>query len=518
MAYTSLYRKYRPDTFDKMLGQKHIIKILANAVLGGKISHAYLFTGTRGTGKTSTAKNFARAINCLSPLADGSPCGECEVCHSLASANNMDILEMDAASNNSVDDIRDLIEKVKYVPASCKYKVYIIDEVHMLTMQAFNALLKTLEEPPAYTVFILATTEVHKLPQTILSRCMRFDFRLLSTAELAGYLSDIMDKEGREYQSEAVRAIAEAGDGSVRDMLSVADMCLSYTSEKLTYDDVLEVLGASSPKMIVELCSAIVDHDAKKALEVTDRILSLGKSVGLLAKDVAKMMRNMLYIINCSNANRFLSLPKDIYDSLYELSDKTDNDSLVRIIEIFVGIENLLRASSSPTVMLEMSVVKACDPTIDLDQDAVLRRLKDVEAKVRTIARHYGEIDESLKLDLGEVWGYLLNTVRASAKSQQAYACAATFASEDLTFADGVLTVNVDNEKNLPAIRQYLQLFENTIKKRYFEITSMKINYFNKEEALNKDIQTIQNLFDEEMVNITDSSGKNIKNNNQQGD
>ena len=339
MAYTSLYRKYRPDAFDKMLGQKHIIKTLSNAVLGGKISHAYLFTGTRGTGKTSTAKIFARAINCLSPLADGSPCGKCEVCKALASANNMDILEMDAASNNSVDDIRDLIEKVKYVPVSCKYKVYIIDEVHMLTMQAFNALLKTLEEPPSHTVFILATTEVHKLPQTILSRCMRFDFRLLSSSELSSYLEKILDAEGREYQKEAVRAIAEAGDGSVRDMLSVADMCLSYTSDKLTYDDVLEVLGASSPKMVVELCKAIIDHDAKQALETTDRILSLGKSVSLLAKDISKMMRNLLYILNCTNANRFLSLPKDVFDSLVELSNRTDNGALVRIIEIFINVE-----------------------------------------------------------------------------------------------------------------------------------------------------------------------------------
>ncbi|MDE7328414.1 MAG: DNA polymerase III subunit gamma/tau [Clostridia bacterium] len=512
MAYTSLYRKYRPDSFDKMLGQKHVVKTLSNAVLGGKISHAYLFTGTRGTGKTTTAKIFARAINCEKPLADGSPCGVCEVCKALASANNMDILEMDAASNNSVDDIRDLIEKVKYVPVSCKYKVYIIDEVHMLTMQAFNALLKTLEEPPAHTVFILATTEVHKLPQTILSRCMRFDFRLLSTAELSTYLTKILDKEGREYQIEAVRAIAEAGDGSVRDMLSVADMCLSYTNDRLTYDDVLEVLGASSPKTVVELCSAIISHDPKSALEVTDKILSLGKSVGLLARDVAKTMRSMLYILNCSNANRFLSLPKDLFEALSELADKTDNDALVRIIEIFVNIENQLRASSSPTVTFETCVVKACDLTIDLDQDAVLRRLKDVEAKVRTIASHFGDIDENLKLDLGEVWGYLLNTVRASSTSQQAYACAAAIATSDLSFADGALTINVDNEKSLPAIKQYLQLFENTVKKRYFEITALKINYFNKEEALNKDIKTVQNLFDEDMVNVTDSSGKsNIK-------
>ena len=234
-------------------------------------------------------------------------------------------------------------------------------------------------------------------------------------------------------------------------------------------------------------------------------------SVGLLAKDVAKTMRNMLYILNCSNANRFLSLPKEIFEALSQLADKTDNDALVRIIEIFVNIENVLRASSSPTVTFESNVVKACDLTIDLDQDAVLRRLKDVESKVRTIAGHFGDIDGSLKLDLGEVWGYLLNTVRANATSQQAYACATSIDTSDLTFADGTLTINVDNEKSLPAIKQYLQLFENTIKKRYFEITSLKISYFNKEQALNKDVKTVQNLFDEEMVNVTDSSGKTNK-------
>ncbi|MDE6474460.1 MAG: DNA polymerase III subunit gamma/tau [Clostridia bacterium] len=503
-SYTSLYRKYRPDSFDKMLGQKHIIKTLSNAVLAGKISHAYLFTGTRGTGKTSTAKIFAKAINCLSPLSDGSPCGVCEVCKALSSPNNMDILEMDAASNNSVDDIRDLIEKVKYVPVACKYKVYIIDEVHMLTMQAFNALLKTLEEPPEHTVFILATTEVHKLPQTILSRCMRFDFRLLSTVELADYLASIFDKEGREYQKEAVRAIAEAGDGSVRDMLSVADMCLSYTQEKLTYDDVLEVLGASSPKLIVELCSAIIDHDAKKALEITDKIVSLGKSVALLARDISKMMRAMLYILNCSNANSFLSLPKDIYDSLVAVANNTDNGSLVRIIEIFVNIENELRTSSSPIITLEMSVVKACDLTIDLDGDAVIRRLKDVESKIRTMAKHFGDADDSLKLDLGEVWGFLLNSIKASG-SQQAYTCAAGITGENLNFDDGVLYIKVESEKNLPVIKQYLKQFENIIRKRYFEITAVEISFFDKEKALNNDVKKVQDLFDEEMVNVTNS-------------
>lgn len=506
MAYTSLYRKYRPDTFDKMLGQKHIIRTLSNAVLSGKISHAYLFTGTRGTGKTSTAKIFAKAINCLSPLKDGSPCGECEVCKALSSPNNMDILEMDAASNNSVDDIRDLIEKVKYVPVACRYKVYIIDEVHMLTQQAFNALLKTLEEPPSHTVFILATTEVHKLPQTILSRCMRFDFRLLSTQELSDYMCGILDKEGRDYQIEAVRAIAEAGDGSVRDTLSVADMCISYTTQKLTYEDVLEVLGASSPQLTVELCSHIINHNAQNALEVTDKILSLGKSVELLAKDVAKMMRSLLYILNCTNANKFLALPKDIFDKLSSIANNTDNNNLVRIIEIFVGIENSLRVSSSPSIMFEMSVVKACDLTIDLDQDAVLRRLRDIESKIRQFAKVFGNKDDSLVLDLGEVWGYLLNTLSGNKTAKQAYTCAAGITAEMLTLEDGIMYISVDNEKNLPAIKQYLKSYENIIKKRYFEITALDIKYFNKEQALNKDIKAVQDLFDEDMVNITNAT------------
>lgn len=506
MAYTSLYRKYRPDTFDKMLGQKHIIRTLSNAVLSGKISHAYLFTGTRGTGKTSTAKIFAKAINCLSPLKDGSPCGECEVCKALSSPNNMDILEMDAASNNSVDDIRDLIEKVKYVPVACRYKVYIIDEVHMLTQQAFNALLKTLEEPPSHTVFILATTEVHKLPQTILSRCMRFDFRLLSTQELSDYMCGILDKEGRDYQIEAVRAIAEAGDGSVRDTLSVADMCISYTTQKLTYEDVLEVLGASSPQLTVELCSHIINHNAQNALEVTDKILSLGKSVELLAKDVAKMMRSLLYILNCTNANKFLALPKDIFDKLSSIANNTDNNNLVRIIEIFVGIENSLRVSSSPSIMFEMSVVKACDLTIDLDQDAVLRRLRDIESKIRQFAKFLGNKDDSLVLDLGEVWGYLLNTLSGNKTAKQAYTCAAGITAEMLTLEEGIMYISVDNEKNLPAIKQYLKSYENIIKKRYFEITALDIKYFNKEQALNKDIKAVQDLFDEDMVNITNAT------------
>ena len=243
MAYLAFYRMFRPDTLDKVVRQEHIVKILKNQIESGKIGHAYLFCGPRGTGKTSVAKIFARAINCESPV-NGSPCGKCATCRALAEGSNLDISEIDAASNNGVDEMRDLREKVQYPPVAGKYKVYIIDEVHMLTASAFNAVLKTLEEPPAHAVFILATTEPQKIPATILSRCMRFDFKLIPQHDLEGLLKGILQKIDKEYEDEAVSAIARAGAGSARDTLSIADMCVSYSAGKLTYDDVNAVLAA----------------------------------------------------------------------------------------------------------------------------------------------------------------------------------------------------------------------------------------------------------------------------------
>ena len=255
MANTSLYRKYRPRKFSEMIGQHHIRQTLKNAILSSSIAHAYLFTGSRGTGKTSTAKIFAQAINCEHPMPDGSPCGECEVCKALSDGNNLDIVELDAASNNGVEDIRSIVERIKYAPTAGKYKVYIIDEVHMLSTAAFNAFLKTLEEPPEHVVFILATTDVQRIPATILSRCLRFDFRLISNEELAGHLVKIFREEGIEYEDAAIAAIAEAGNGSARDTLSIADMVISYCGQaRITYNSVLEVLGASSPLSIYEIC------------------------------------------------------------------------------------------------------------------------------------------------------------------------------------------------------------------------------------------------------------------------
>ncbi|MBQ3754616.1 MAG: DNA polymerase III subunit gamma/tau, partial [Clostridia bacterium] len=278
MAYTSLYRKYRPDTFDKVIGQDHIVRTLKNQIETNSIGHAYIFTGTRGTGKTSVAKIFARAVNCLHPV-NGSPCGKCDNCVELANSGNFDILEIDAASNNSVDQIRELTEKINFPPTIGKYKVYIIDEVHMLSKAAFNALLKTLEEPPEHAIFILATTEIHQILPTILSRCLRFDFKLVPNSVIAERIRFIFDDIGCKYEPEAVELIASSGNGSVRDALSVADMCVSYCENNVTYKGVLEVLGASDPQKLISLCTAIADGDIDKTLREVASLCDLGKSV-----------------------------------------------------------------------------------------------------------------------------------------------------------------------------------------------------------------------------------------------
>ena len=281
MAYLAYYRMFRPTTFDEVVRQEHIVRILKNQIAGDKIGHAYLFCGPRGTGKTTLAKIFAKAINCENPQ-NSSPCGKCAACRALSDPSNLDISEIDAASNNGVDEMRDLREKVQYPPVAGKYKVYIIDEVHMLTQSAFNAVLKTLEEPPRHAVFILATTEPQKIPATILSRCMRFDFKLIPQSDLEELIKSVFKKTGKEYEPAAVSAIARAGAGSARDSLSIADTCASYSRGKLTYDDVNAVLGSAEWGKVAHICGRILSEDANGAISATEEILSTGKGVGVL--------------------------------------------------------------------------------------------------------------------------------------------------------------------------------------------------------------------------------------------
>ena len=381
MAYLALYRKYRPSTFQGLIGQEHVVKTLVNQIESGRPGHAYLFTGTRGTGKTSAAKIFAKAINCLHPV-NGSPCGECECCKSLSDPSNIDVIEIDAASNNGVNEIRELREKVQYPPVSCKYKVYIIDEVHMLTGAAFNALLKTLEEPPKHAVFILATTEVHKIPATILSRCMRFDFRLISTERIAKLISEIYDEQGKTYEKEAVFAIAKAGEGSIRDALSIADIAISFGSGKLKYDDVMEVIGSSNSETLIEFIKAILEGNSGAVLETIDSLSALGKSMGVLTKDVTGLLRDLLVVKTCSDPNAILGLPEVKFKQYFDMVDLVGEDRLLRALEIFSDAETSLKYSNHPRVIFETAAIKATKPDADYNIDALMARIKALEFKL----------------------------------------------------------------------------------------------------------------------------------------
>ena len=354
--YQALYRKYRPKTFDQIVGQDHIVKTLSNQIKQGQISHAYLFTGTRGTGKTTTAKIFAKAINCLNPQ-NGSPCYECEVCKALADNNNVDVVEIDAASNNRVDEIRDIREKVKFLPVSGKYKVYIIDEVHMLTESAFNALLKTLEEPPSHIVFILATTEVHKLPATILSRCMRFDFHLISDEILIQQLKQIFKNENVECEEDAYKIIASSAEGSDRDMLSIADCMVAYSHGKVTADLVMNILGRTNHETYLSICKSIHDKDIGTALTILDNVQKSGKNMSVVAKDLTLCFRNLLVVKTCKDANKMLNFTSQVFENYKELSNKFETKELMENMKIFSAIEAEIKYAMSPKTLIETAIV-----------------------------------------------------------------------------------------------------------------------------------------------------------------
>ena len=380
--YQSLYRKYRPDSFEKVIGQDHITKTLVNQIKSGNIAHAYLLTGTRGTGKTSVARIFARAINCLSPI-NGSPCGECECCKKLLAGTSLDIVEIDAASNNSVEDARAIRDNVRYAPVDCKYKVYIIDEVHQLSGAAFNALLKTLEEPPAHAVFILATTEVQKIPATIMSRCLRLDFHLVSQDVLEAHVARVFDQEGVKYTKEGVSAIAAAGEGSVRDTLSVADMCVSY-ADLVDYDSVLGVLGANDPTMIANIALSTLSGDVKGAIELVESSASLGKSVQLLTKDLTKYFRDLIMIKHDPEANTILKLPDKLFMAAAEVAKNFSPQTLMRALDIFSGIEAKSRFSNQPKILLETAIIKTATLSGE-DISDLLAKVAALEAKLNDL-------------------------------------------------------------------------------------------------------------------------------------
>lgn len=379
--YLAFYRTFRPTSFDEVVRQEHIVRILKNQIESDKVGHAYLFCGPRGTGKTTLAKIFARAINCETPV-NSSPCGKCATCRALADGSNLDVSEIDAASNNGVDEMRDLREKVQYPPVAGKYKVYIIDEVHMLTQSAFNAVLKTLEEPPRHAVFILATTEPQKIPATILSRCMRFDFKLIPQHDLEELIKSVFDKTGKEYEDAAVSAIARAGAGSARDSLSIADMCASYSQGKLTYDDVNAVLGSAEWAKVAHICGCILNEDASAALSAVEEILATGKGVGVLIKDMLSFLNDCTIVKVCKTAREIVNLPDETYKIIEETAKNADGHKLLRVTEILSKAETDMRYSLSGRITLETAVLKASMPQADYDIDALIGKINTIERKI----------------------------------------------------------------------------------------------------------------------------------------
>jgi len=387
LAYTALYRKYRPDTFEKVIGQDHIVRTLKNQMISGRVSHAYLFCGTRGTGKTSTAKIFARAINCLNPV-DGEPCNNCELCNAMNEGRSVNVIEIDAASNNGVDNIREIREEVKYPPSEGKYKVYIIDEVHMLSTGAFNALLKTLEEPPEHVIFILATTDPQKVPATIHSRCQRFDFKRINSGQIVASLKSYIANEDVNIDDEALHYVAQLGDGSMRDSLSILDQCLSfYYGEKITVDKVREIAGAVDDNVLYDMVESVLEKDCRKAVSIVDDIMTSGRDLSRFVDEMIQHLRNLLVVSTADEADSLLDMSMENVDRLAVQAKKISAEEIIYYIREFSLISVDIKYASNKRVMLEVGLIKLCTPAAKNDVTALAAKVAYLEREVKNGVR-----------------------------------------------------------------------------------------------------------------------------------
>ena len=378
--YRAFYRKYRPSTFTDVVGQEHITKTLENAVKTGKTSHAYLFTGSRGTGKTSCAKILAKAVNCIDSH-DGNPCNNCEICKGIDSGAILDIIEIDAASNNGVDNIRDLREEANFTPANAKYRVYIIDEVHMLSIGAFNALLKTLEEPPAHVIFILATTEVHKLPSTILSRCQRFDFKRIPPEAIAGRLKEVAEKENLQISDDGAMLIARIADGAMRDALSLLDRCSSYEGI-IDSAVVANSAGLAGREHIFELCDCILEKDAAKALEVVNKLYNDSCDMERLITELTSHFRNLMVSKAVKSFQDMIICSQGEIEIIRQQSAKTTLATIMSCIDVLTASASTMKQGANRRTSAELCIIRLCTPSHDADMNAILRRLSELERAV----------------------------------------------------------------------------------------------------------------------------------------
>ncbi|AFS77179.1 DNA polymerase III subunit gamma/tau [Gottschalkia acidurici 9a] len=382
MSYKAIYRKFRPRVFDDVLGQEHITTILKNQILNDNIAHAYLFSGTRGTGKTSTARILARAINCIDNK-DGNPCNTCEVCEEILDESIMDIVEIDAASNNSVEDIRELRENSKYPPSKCRYKVYIVDEVHMLSKGAFNALLKVLEEPPKHLIFILATTEPQKLPATIISRCQRYDFKRVSIEDIVKNMKDICLEIDVNIEEKALYLIARNSDGAMRDALSILDQCISFIDGEITYDYILSTLGIVNNDLMFEIVNGIIDNDIDNVLNFIDTIVQNGIDINQFIKDMILHFRNLMISKTSSNSENTIDGSQEFIHQLKVQSEKIDLNTIITFLNILSEAETKSKWSTQPRVILEVSVIKMMETPVSLDIGSLVNRINKLEEQLK---------------------------------------------------------------------------------------------------------------------------------------
>ena len=382
MAYVALYRKWRPTDFGAVKDQDAIVATLKNQILSDRVGHAYLFCGSRGTGKTTVAKIFAKAVNCARP-EDGCPCGTCAMCRAVDEGNSMNVIEIDAASNNGVDNIREIREEVQYRPAEGKYRVYIIDEVHMLSTGAFNALLKTLEEPPAYVMFILATTEPHKIPATILSRCQRYDFHRITVEGIIGRLKELVAGEGVEAEDKALSYIARKADGGMRDAISLLDQCISYEGEgKLTYEKALRALGTVDSDILSRFLRALLRQRTGEALAVIEEVRLKGRELGQFVQDFVWYLRNLLLLMSAEATSDLLEISEEDWLRLEEEGRMTEPTELMRFIRLFSSLYNDMRNAADKRVLLEVAAIKATRPQTELELDSLTARVAMLERQL----------------------------------------------------------------------------------------------------------------------------------------
>ena len=382
MSYVALYRKARPRTFEEVKGQDHIVKTLKNQVKAGRTQHAYLFCGTRGTGKTSVAKIMAKAVNCEHPV-DGSPCNECASCRAIAAGNSMNVIEIDAASNNGVDNIREIVEEVRYRPTQGNFKVYIIDEVHMLSAGAFNALLKTLEEPPSYIIFILATTESGKIPTTILSRCQRYDFRRIDQETIIARMRELTERENVKAEDRALRFVARSADGSMRDALSLLDQCMAfYMGETLTYEKALFALGAVDTDVFGELLGEIIAGNAGRAVLIFEKVMERGREVGQFVSDFIWYMRNLLLAATSDEALEAVDASDEQLEVLKMHASHVEPETVMRYIRILSDLWNSMRLASNRRVLTEVAIVRLCRPQMEATDAAFRDRVRALEDRL----------------------------------------------------------------------------------------------------------------------------------------